>query len=65
MAQILPFSSAERRSRPERSGMMNAAEIVIFPGVRVEYHDEPPKPAGSGRPRGGGRGRRTGAAFSA
>ena len=52
MAKVLQFAlsaSAERRPRPDAP-----AEIVIFPGVRVEYHDAPPPPAG----RTGGRGRR-------
>jgi hypothetical protein len=66
MAQILPFLDAERRPRPERSVSVRAAmaEIVIFPGVRVEYHDEPPEPAGDGRSRGGRR-RQAKAALSA
>jgi hypothetical protein len=42
MAKILPFASdrATRKS-PKREA---AGEIVIFPGVRVEYHDSPPQP---------------------
>jgi len=53
MAKILEFARLDpdrRRRRPDRSG-----EIVIFPGVRVEYHDVPPHPAGSGGSRGGRR----------
>lgn len=63
MAKILQFSEVEGRPRPERSGSARPAmaEIVIFPGVRVEYHDEPPKPAGSR----GGRRRQAKAAVSA
>ncbi|MBA3519160.1 MAG: hypothetical protein H0T75_16340 [Rhizobiales bacterium] len=60
MAKILAFTrldTARSRKAGERS-----AEIVIFPGVRVEYHDCPPSPAGNGRPRGrGGRGPSKGA----
>jgi hypothetical protein len=43
MAEILPFTGERReRSRPAPG---NRAEIVIFPGVRVEYHDRVPEPA--------------------
>ena len=53
MAKILPFQRVDgTRSRKADAA---PAEIVIFPGVRVEYHDRPPDPAGNGRPRGGGR----------
>ena len=45
MAMILDFRSRhgrhEARERDEASG----AEIIIFPGVRRERHDEAPKPA--------------------
>ena len=53
MAKILPFINAELHNRPVRTSAPRAAmaEIVIFPGIRVEYHDEPPKPAGDGRSR--------------
>jgi hypothetical protein len=42
MAKILPFASdgATRKSSKREA----AGEIVIFPGVRVEYHDGPPQP---------------------
>lgn len=55
MADILPFARGEpgRRRLPGRG----VGEIVIFPGVRVEYHDLPPAPAGDGGPRGGRRSR--------
>jgi hypothetical protein len=39
MAEILPFEkgvTARKRIAGEESGL-----IVIFPGVRVEYHDGP------------------------
>jgi hypothetical protein len=49
MAQILTFPKIEASRRSHR-GSVNA-EVVIFPGVRVEYHDQPPKPAGNGRRR--------------
>jgi len=42
MAEILLFartSSSRPRDRQKVTG-----EIVIFPGVRVEYHDNPPSP---------------------
>ena len=53
MAKILSFPRLDgHRSRKAGDA---SAEIVIFPGVRVEYHDRPPAPTGSGRPRGGGR----------
>lgn len=60
MAKILPFPrlDATRSRKPDDV----PAEIVIFPGIRVEYHDRPPGPAGNGRPRGrGGRNPRNGA----
>ena len=55
MAEILPFGKIEsgRRMRPD--GLKG--EIVIFPGIRVEYHEDPPAPAGSGRRRRARRGR--------
>jgi hypothetical protein len=65
MAKILAFSIAGRAARPERSSFNCAAEIVIFPGVRVEYHDEPPNPAGDGSSGRRGRGRQAKAALSA
>lgn len=38
MAQILAFpeNSTPRPPRPPSAG---SAEIVLFPGIRVEYHD--------------------------
>jgi hypothetical protein len=42
MATILTF--AKRAARRKRATRIAAAEIVIFPGVRVEYHDEARSP---------------------
>jgi hypothetical protein len=42
MADILPFVPRERRRADRAEG--RSAEIVIFPGVRVEYHDDRPRP---------------------
>jgi hypothetical protein len=53
MAKILPFATLE--ARRDRGAGDRMGEIVIFPGVRIEYHDLPPKPTGSGRPRRGPR----------
>jgi hypothetical protein len=43
MATILPFVGR----RPDRARRQKGAtgEIVIFPGVRIEYHDHAPAPA--------------------
>ena len=42
MADILPFAiSASKPSRPHSRGV---GEVVIFPGIRVEYHEFPPEP---------------------
>jgi hypothetical protein len=49
MAKILPFATAQRTRKRYTGG--GTAEVVIFPGIRVEYHDEPTKPAGSPRRR--------------
>jgi hypothetical protein len=51
MAEIFQFAaSAPKRTRHRREA---AGEIVIFPGIRVEYHDHPPTPDTKGRrPRG-------------
>jgi hypothetical protein len=55
MAYILAFAKRELvRKRPSGGA---PAEIIIFPGVRIEYHDLPPAPAGGGAPRRGRRGR--------
>jgi hypothetical protein len=42
MATILPFVGR----RPDRTKRPRGAtgEIVIFPGVRIEYHDHAPTP---------------------
>jgi len=52
MAKILPFAGAhvERRSGERK----REGEIVIFPGVRVEYDDRPPEPRSKRRRRGPG-----------
>ena len=45
MADILVFPhDTMPRRRPGEAGN---AEIVIFPGIRVEYHDRSPEPAGT------------------
>jgi hypothetical protein len=49
MADILPFAiSASKPPRPHSQG---AGEVVIFPGIRVEYHEFPPEPPTKGRHR--------------
>jgi hypothetical protein len=48
MGKILPFTCLPRST--SRKPGDASAEIVIFPGVRVEYHDQPPAPAGKGGP---------------
>src|SRR5258708_1883063 len=49
MAEILPFAtSGSNRPRERQHG---SGEIVIFPGVRVEYHDRPPSPPAKPRHR--------------
>ena len=51
MAEILPFAiSASKRAPRHREG---AGEVVIFPGIRVEYHDGPPSPPTKRRPAAG------------
>jgi hypothetical protein len=54
MAKILQFARPDTDRRRKAGDI--PAEIVIFPGIRVEYHDVPPHPAGSGGSR---RGRRS------
>jgi len=42
MAEILPFAkSGSHRPRDRQSA---TGEVVIFPGIRVEYHDGPGTP---------------------
>jgi hypothetical protein len=54
MAEILPFAiSASKRTPRHREG---TGEVVIFPGIRVEYHDGLPTPPTKRRPRRGKRG---------
>lgn len=42
MADILPF--ATRRPKRTRAKGERVGEIVMFTGVRVEYHEQPPTP---------------------
>jgi hypothetical protein len=49
MAEILPFVK-EKGTRTRRAAP-RAGEVVIFPGVRFEYHDPAPTPSDN-RPRG-------------
>lgn len=56
MAEILPFAGAE--GHRIRNGGGGAGEIVIFPGVRVEYHESAPASEAKQRAR---RSRRRGA----
>jgi len=50
MADILPF--VKDREARAKSAAPRAGEVVIFPGVRIEYHDPAPTPpSGTGRPR--------------
>jgi hypothetical protein len=60
MGKILPF----RKSEEVRTRRVDdtPAEVVIFPGIRIEYHDGTPAPEGNGRPR---RRRRKGSADGA
>lgn len=53
MAEILPFTSADTHRR--RKVADAAGEVVIFPGIRIEYHDNASPPDASKRQR---RGRR-------
>jgi hypothetical protein len=54
MADILVFVPRARRQADRAEGRWG--EIVIFPGIRVEYHDDRPGPdkkrQGGGRRRG-------------
>ena len=53
MAEILPFTSADahrRKKVPDAAG-----EVVLFPGIRIEYHDSASAPDATRRQR---RGRR-------
>jgi hypothetical protein len=49
MAEILTFAASGSTRRRERQRAQG--EIVIFPGVRVEYHDRPPNPPAKPRQR--------------
>ena len=49
MADILPFAkSGSPRPRDRRSV---TGEVVIFPGIRIEYHHAPPTPPAKPRQR--------------
>jgi len=39
MAQILVYPDADTRKKPSRA-QFGPGQIVIFPGIRVEYHDD-------------------------
>jgi hypothetical protein len=58
MAHILQFRSAALRTEPEyEAARTGGAQIIIFPGVRIERHVEPqdvqvrPRKRERGRPR--------------
>ncbi len=53
MAEILPFTSADAQRRRKLADA--AGEVVIFPGIRIEYHENPSTPGATKRQR---RGRR-------
>jgi hypothetical protein len=45
MAHIVQFRTGLARSEPGGEGEgQDGAQIIIFPGVRREYHAEPPAP---------------------
>ena len=46
MATILEFRGSGARSGAAKptKGRRASAEVIIFPGIRVEYHDEPAPP---------------------
>jgi hypothetical protein len=48
MSEILPFRSSGAARRRDYVGQ--AAEIVIFPGIRIEYHDRQSRPERRPRP---------------
>jgi hypothetical protein len=41
---ILDFRSRHGRPEPREGEEARSAQIIIFPGVRRERHDEPPRP---------------------
>ena len=46
MAHIVEFRSNAVRAEPETEvAQGGGAQIIIFPGVRIERHAEPPEPA--------------------
>ncbi len=53
MAEILPFSAG--RAKPRSGERDTVGEVIIFPGIRIEYHEEQePGLAKRGRRGGGG-----------
>jgi hypothetical protein len=44
MSTIIAFNPDPTRRRPERARAIATCEIVIFPGVRYEYHETQAKP---------------------
>jgi hypothetical protein len=44
MAMILDFRSRNARAEPRDRVEAPSAQIIIFPGVRRERHEEAPKP---------------------
>ena len=44
MAMILDFRTRGAQVDPRDRAEAQSAEIIIFPGVRRERHDDPPKP---------------------
>ena len=51
MAKILPF--ATDGANRKRKAPVTGGDVVIFPGIRVEYHDGAPQPDAKGRQRRG------------
>jgi hypothetical protein len=47
MAEILPFSTG--RAKPRSGERDPAGEVIIFPGIRIEYHEDQPALAKRGR----------------
>jgi hypothetical protein len=59
MAHILEFRSSAVRAMPECDETPSGgAEIIIFPGVRIERHAEPEQTQTKSRQRGRGRPKR-------
>jgi hypothetical protein len=59
MAHILEFRSNAVRAGPECAAVQSGgAQIIIFPGVRIERHAEPQEPRPKSRRRERGRPKR-------